>query len=115
MQPHGLLVLRAEDPEILRKRRRYRKISEYIQGLARYDAQTQREQCLSAESAALSPAERDVLDAAFLKQVKAGEGTRGSWLEARIYEIIMQVYRTADYAAKRRPMRPGRPLNPRRK
>ena len=55
----------------------------------------------SAEWAALSPAERDLLDAAFLKQVKAGEGTRGSWLEARIYEIIMQVYRPAAYAAKK--------------
>jgi len=90
-----------EAAEILRKRRRYRKISEYIQGLARYDAQTQREHAFSAEWAALSPAERDLLDAAFLKQVKAGEGIRGSWLEARIYEIIMEVYRPADYAAKK--------------
>lgn len=87
--------------EILRQRRRYRTISEYIQGLARYDAQTQREHALSADWAVLSPSRRDQLDAGFLMQVKAGEGTRGSWLEARIYEIIMQVYRPAEFEAKK--------------
>lgn len=90
-----------EVAEVLRKRRKYRKLSEYIQGLARYDAQTQRDHTFSADWAALSPKERDMLDANLLKQVLAGEGKRGSWLEARIYDIILEVYRPEELKAKK--------------
>lgn len=76
--------------ENLRKRRRYRTASEYIQALIRYDGQTQREHHLTAEWAALSPHERDLLDAAILRQVNSGEGVRGSWLEARINAIVQE-------------------------
>ena len=76
--------------EHLRKRRRYRTASEYIQALIRYDGQTQREHHLTAEWAALSPYERDALDAAILRQVNSGEGVRGSWLEARINAIVQE-------------------------
>jgi Arc/MetJ-type ribon-helix-helix transcriptional regulator len=78
----------AEAADLLRKRRRYRSASEYIQGLIRYDGQSQRDHHLTAEWAAFSPYERDALDAAILRQVKSGKGVRGSWLEARIEEIV---------------------------
>lgn len=77
-----------EAAEILRKRRRYRNKSEYVQGLIRYDAQTQRDHHLTAEWAALSPHERDRMDAALLRQVQSGEGIKGSWLEHRIEDIV---------------------------
>src|SRR4030095_15321216 len=44
-----------ESMEILRNRRRYRTLSEYAQGLVRYDAQTQRDHTLSSEWASLNP------------------------------------------------------------
>lgn len=75
--------------ELLRKRRKYRTASEYVAALIRYDGQTQREHHLTGEWAALSPYERDRLDAAILKQVESGKGARGSWLEATIEEIIL--------------------------
>lgn len=82
-----------EAAEILRKRagRHYRSKSEYVQNLIRYDAQTQRDHLLTAEWAALSGYERDALDAALLRQVQSGEGIRGSWLEARIEEIVTRL------------------------
>jgi Arc/MetJ-type ribon-helix-helix transcriptional regulator len=78
----------AEAAEMLRKKRRYRSASEYIQGLIRYDGQTQKEHHLSAEYAAMSPWERDRLDDAILRQVQSGKGVKGSWLEARIREAV---------------------------
>ena len=77
-----------EAADLLRKRRRYRSASEYVQGLIRYDGQAQKDHHLTAEWAAFSPYERDALDAAILRQVKSGKGVRGSWLEARIEEIV---------------------------
>lgn len=74
--------------EHLRQRRRYRTFSEYFQGLVRYDGQSQREHHLTAEWAALSPYERDRLDSAILRQVMSGNGLLGSWLEAKIAEIV---------------------------
>lgn len=77
-----------EAAELLRKARKYRTTTEYVQGLIRYDGQSQREHHLTAEWAALSGYERDRLDAAILRQVQSGKGVRGSWLEARIEEIV---------------------------
>jgi len=74
--------------DLLRKRRKYRTLSEYFAALARYDGQSQREHHLTAEWAALSGYERDALDAAILRQVESGQGLRGSWLESRIEEIV---------------------------
>lgn len=74
--------------ELLRKKQKYRTLSEYVQGLVRYDGQTQRDHLLTAEWAALSGYERDRLDAGILKTVQAGKGLRGSWLEAMIEEIV---------------------------
>lgn len=79
-----------EAMEILRKRRKYRGHSEYLAALIRYDGQTQKEHHLTTEWAALSPAERDMLDASILKLVQSGEGKRGSWLEAAIVDIVRQ-------------------------
>jgi Arc/MetJ-type ribon-helix-helix transcriptional regulator len=77
-----------EAAEMLRKARKYRSLSEYVAALVRYDGQSQREHHLTAEWAALDGYERDRLDNAILRQVKSGEGLRGSWLEARIAEIV---------------------------
>jgi Arc/MetJ-type ribon-helix-helix transcriptional regulator len=74
--------------ELLRKSRKYRSLSEYVAALIRYDGQSQREHHLTAEWAAFTGWERDRLDAAILKQVQSGKGIRGSWLEARIAEIV---------------------------
>jgi metal-responsive CopG/Arc/MetJ family transcriptional regulator len=73
---------------LLRKRRKYRTLSEYFAALARYDGQSQRDHHLTAEWAAMSGHERDRLDAAILRQVETGKGVRGSWLEARIDECV---------------------------
>lgn len=73
---------------ILRKRRKYRGKSEYLTALIRYDGQAQKEHLLTSEWAALSPPERDQLDAAILRQVKSGKGVLGSWLEATISDIV---------------------------
>lgn len=81
-----------EASELLRRKNRYRTLSEYIQNLVRYDAQSQREHLLTAEWAALSPAERDMLDARLLALVKSGKGVRGSWLEARIEAIVTRIF-----------------------
>lgn len=78
----------AQAAELLRKRRKYRTMSEYLAALVRYDGQSQREHHLTAEWAALTGYERDRLDAAILRQVQSGEGLRGSWLEALIQEIV---------------------------
>lgn len=78
----------AEAAEILRLRRRYRSFSEYVNGLIRYDGQSQKEHHLTADWAALDGYERDRLDAAILEQVKSGKGVLGSWLEAKIHEIV---------------------------
>ena len=76
--------------EILRKRRKYRTPSEYIQGLIRYDGQSQKEHHLTAEWAAITGYERDRLDAGILNLVKTGKGRLGSWLEARIEAIVKE-------------------------
>lgn len=80
-----------EAAEILRKRNKYRGLSEYFQGLTRYDGQSQREHFLTSEWAALSGEERDLLDKGILERVKKGEGVRGSWLIHRI-EAIVEAY-----------------------
>lgn len=77
-----------EAMELLRQRRKYRPGSEYLAALIRYDGQTQREHSLTTEWAALSPTERDMLDANILALVKSGKGQRGSWLEATIVDIV---------------------------
>jgi hypothetical protein len=82
-------------------RRNSRTLSEYIQGLARYDAQSQKPHAFSAEWAAFSPTERDQLDANLLKGVKDGTKGRGSWLPARIRDLIMKVYRPTEYEAEK--------------
>lgn len=81
-----------EAAELLRKRRHYRTQSEYIQGLVRYDGQSQRDHLLTAEWAALTGIERDKLDEAILKQVKTEKGVRGSWLECQIDKIVRSYY-----------------------
>ncbi len=79
-----------EVESILRKRRHYRSGSEFFQGLLRYDAQTQMDHPLTAEWAAFSPEERDMLDAALLTQVKTGEGVKGSWFKAAIRDAVKE-------------------------
>ncbi len=74
--------------ELLRKRRKYRTLTEYIAGLIRYDGQSQKEHHLTAEWAALSGYERDRLDTAILRQVESGQGLHGSWLENTIEDIV---------------------------
>jgi Arc/MetJ-type ribon-helix-helix transcriptional regulator len=76
--------------ELLRKRRKYRTFTEYVQALIRYDGQTQREHQLTGEWAALTGYERDRLDNAILRQVESGKGARGSWIEATIEEIVLR-------------------------
>jgi Arc/MetJ-type ribon-helix-helix transcriptional regulator len=90
--PKRFMVNVSEDlyaaADLLRKRRRYRSLSEYVVGLIRYDGQSQRDHLLTGEWAALTGAERDALDLAILRQVESGKGVRGSWLEARIEAIV---------------------------
>jgi hypothetical protein len=81
-----------EAAELLRERRMYRNVSEYLAGLVRYDAISQREHLLTAEWAALGGHERDLLDAGLLEKVKSGETVRGSWLKAQIHDIVKEIY-----------------------
>lgn len=80
-----------ETAEILKKRNRYRTLSEYVNGLIRYDAMVQRPHRLSKEHATMTLSERDMLDADLLKQVKTGKGLRGSMFEARVEEAVRKL------------------------
>ncbi len=75
-----------EAMQILKKRNRYRSDSEIVCALIRYDAQCQKEHYLTIAWAAMTPAERDLLDKALLKQVKSGAGIRSSWIDSKIKE-----------------------------
>lgn len=89
------LVTLSEDlgkaAEILKKQNRYRTLSEYVNGLIRYDAMVQRPHRLSKEHAAMTAYERDALDADLFKQVKSGKGAKGSMFEARIEEAVRRL------------------------
>lgn len=74
--------------DILRSRRRYRTLTEFLTALVRYDAQTQKDHVFTEEWASLNGDERDRLDAGLLAMVESGKGVRGSWLIAQIGEII---------------------------
>lgn len=81
----------AELAEIRRKNCHYRTLPEYFIGLVRYDGITQKEHLLSEEWAALTPVERDTLDASLLDKVKAGVGEGGSLLKKLAYDAVMEI------------------------
>lgn len=74
--------------ELLSENRRYRNLTEFVTALIRFDAQTLREHVMTEEWAALSPVERDRLDAGLLERVKQWKPARGSWLMAKLQIII---------------------------
>ena len=78
--------------ELLRIRHKYRTLSEYVQGLVRYDAQTQRDHTFSTEWASLNPREQSLLDAALLDLVKSGEGLNGKVIGAYMREFVQKAF-----------------------
>ena len=75
----------------IQRRERYRSPSEVVQSFLRHWAISQQQHAVTGEWAALTPPQRDELDAGCRKLVESGNGQKGSWLKARIYEAIKEL------------------------
>ena len=69
----------------------YRSQSELYASFLRHWALVQQPHTLTAEWAALTPEERDTIDAGLRELVEKGESVKGSWLNARIYDAIKEL------------------------
>jgi len=77
--------------EHIQRRERYRSPSEVVQSFLRHWAISQQQHAVTGEWAALTPPQRDELDAGCRQLVESGKGQKGSWLKARIYECIKEL------------------------
>jgi len=73
------------------RRERYRSHSECYESFLRHWALSQQDHALTGGWASLSPEERTALDADLRRLVETGNGKKGSWLKARIYECIKEL------------------------
>jgi hypothetical protein len=73
------------------RRERYRSLSELFVSLLRHQAITQQAHVLTGEWAALSPQERDEIDAGLRQIVEAGTPAKGSALKVAIYDAIKEL------------------------
>jgi len=82
--------LLAIEKEVIR-RERYRSHTEAYESFLRHWAISQQEHALTGGWASLPPEERDTIDSDLRKLVESGNGKKGSWLKARIYEAIKEL------------------------
>jgi Arc/MetJ-type ribon-helix-helix transcriptional regulator len=75
----------------IQRRERYRSPSEVVQSFLRHWSTSQQNHHVTGEWAALTPAQRDEIDAGCRKLVESGKGQKGSWLKALIYDCIKEL------------------------
>lgn len=73
------------------RRERYRSLSEVFASFIRHWALTQQPHTMTGPWAALEPDERDLIDQHLRRLVEENAPQKGSWLNARIYELIKEI------------------------
>lgn len=74
------------------RRERYRSLSELFASFLRHWALTQQPHALTGEWAALDADERDAIDQRLRQLVESNTAEKGSWLNARIYDLIKEIH-----------------------
>lgn len=82
--------LLAIEKELMR-RERFRSHSECYESFLRHWGLSQQDHAITGGWASLSAEERTTLDSDLRKLVESGNGKKGSWLKARIYEAIKEL------------------------
>jgi len=82
--------LLAIEKEIMR-RERYRSHTECYESFLRHWALSQQEHAITGGWSGLEPEELDTLDAGLRSLVESGIGKKGSWLKARIYDVVKEL------------------------
>jgi hypothetical protein len=82
--------LLAIEQEIMR-RERYRSHTECYESFLRHWALSQQDHAITGGWSGMAPEDLDKLDAGLRSLVESGNGKKGSWLKARIYDAIKEL------------------------